>query len=88
VVCIVWGLAVVADSAQFSATVTELCAPAYAGTALTLQNCLGFLLTMATIRLVPLIEASLGWGWAFAFLAIGPAWGIAAMMTLRYRRTN
>ena len=79
----IWGTAVVADSAQFSASITELCRPEYSGTALTLQNCLGFLLTMFTIRLVPFLEAKAGWQWAFAFLAIGPACGIASMLTLR-----
>ncbi len=83
VLSIVWGAAVVADSAQFSACVSELCRPEYSGTALTLQTSLGFLLTLATIRLVPSIEGRLGWGWAFASLAIGPAVGIAAMEALR-----
>jgi MFS family permease len=82
-VCILWGFTVVADSAQFSTTVTELCRPEYCGTALTLQNCLGFLLTLATIRLVPFIEARAGWSWAFAFLAIGPMFGIVSMLALR-----
>ncbi len=82
-VCLVWGFAVVADSAQFSACVTELCAPEYTGTALTLQTSMGFLLTMLTIRLIPTVEHLVGWTWAFTFLAIGPAAGTAAMWTLR-----
>jgi len=78
-VALVWGFAVVADSAQFSALVTEL-APAHAvGTALTLQTSLGFLLTMASIQLVPRLVGAVGWRWAFAALAVGPALGIAAM---------
>jgi MFS family permease len=80
---LVWGFAVVADSAQYSASVTELCDPRYTGTALTLQTCLGFLLTMATIRLVPTLVSWLGWGWAFSFLAVGPAVGLAATAILR-----
>lgn len=82
-VCTVWGFAVVADSAQYSAAVTELCRPEYTGTALTLQTCLGFILTLATIRLVPSLEAIFGWRRAFSFLAIGPALGIVAMLALR-----
>jgi len=79
---LVWGFAVVADSAQFSALVTEL-APAHAvGTALTLQTSLGFLLTMASIQLVPHLVAAVGWRWAFVALAAGPAFGIAAMRRL------
>lgn len=80
---LVWGVAVVADSAQFSACVSELCAPEYTGTALTLQTSLGFLLTLITIRLIPTAVAAVGWEWAFAFLAAGPAVGVAAMAALR-----
>jgi MFS family permease len=79
VVALVWGFFVVADSAQFSAMVTEV-APSHAvGTALTLQTSMGFLLTMATIQMVPLIAGSAGWPWAFPILALGPAFGIAAI---------
>lgn len=83
VVCLVWGFAVVADSAQFSAAISELCQREYTGTALTIQTSLGFLLTVVTIRLIPTLEGWVGWGWAFAFLALGPALGIWAMYTLR-----
>jgi MFS family permease len=82
-VAIVWGFAIVADSAQFSACVTELCSREYLGTALTLQTSLGFLLTMLTIRLVPLVQAHIGEQWSFSILAIGPILGIVAMLTLR-----
>jgi MFS family permease len=81
--CLVWGFAVVADSAQFSAAVSELCQKDYIGTALTVQTSLGFLLTMITIRLIPSLESRFGWEWAFAFLALGPAIGIWAMLALR-----
>jgi sugar phosphate permease len=74
--CVLWGIFVVADSAQFSAMVTESCPPDAVGTALTLQTSAGFLLTMATIQLLPRLQSALGWGWAFALLAIGPVFGI------------
>jgi MFS family permease len=80
---LVWGFAVVADSAQFSTLVTELADQAYVGTALALQLAVGFALTVATIWLVPYWEDAVGWRWAFAFLAPGPALGIAAMLRLR-----
>jgi MFS family permease len=83
--CLAWGFAVVADSAQFSAAVSELCHKEYTGTALTLQTSLGFLLTLVTIRLVPTLENYFGWTWAFAFLALGPVVGIWAMYALRKR---
>jgi MFS family permease len=83
ILCLVWGFAIVADSAQFSAAVSELCRKEYTGTALTLQTSLGFLLTLVTIRLTPTLEGYFGWTWAFAFLALGPAVGIWAMYALR-----
>ncbi len=82
--CLVWGLAVVADSAQFSACISELCQAQYVGTALTLQTSLGFMLTLITIRLIPSLEQRVGWEWAFAFLALGPAVGVWAMSALRH----
>ena len=82
-ISLVWGFTIVADSAQFSACVTELCTQEYTGTALTLQTSLGFLLTLVSIRLLPVIQSQVGWEWAFAFLAIGPALGIWGMRTLR-----
>jgi len=81
--CLLWGLSVVADSAQFSAGISELCPSERTGTALTLQTSLGFLLTIVTIRLIPSLERILTWRWAFALLAIGPAVGIWAMIILR-----
>lgn len=81
--CLVWGVAVVADSAQFSAAVTELSHPRYVGTALTVQTSLGFLLTLVTIQLVPPLLGELGWKLVFLTLAPGPVFGIWAMLRLR-----
>ena len=86
-VLLVWGVSVVADSAQFSAAVSELAPREYVGTALTLQTSMGFLLTCATIYLLPMMAAQIGWRWSMSVLAIGPALGIWAMLTLR-RRTG
>jgi MFS family permease len=83
VLCFIWGITVVADSAQFSAGISELCPSERTGTALTLQTSLGFLLTIVTIRLIPSLERLLTWRWAFALLAVGPAVGIWAMARLR-----
>jgi MFS family permease len=79
---LVWGFAVVADSAQFSTMVTEVADQRYVGTALTLQLAIGFTLTVATIWLVPLVRDAAGWRWAFALLAPGPALGAIAMARL------
>ncbi|MFQ5746763.1 MAG: MFS transporter [Gemmatimonadota bacterium] len=82
-----WGFFVIADSAQFSALVTEVVPMHAVGTALTIQTSAGFLLTMATIQLVPLVAESAGWRWAFPALAAGPALGILAIRRLRRIRT-
>ena len=80
---VVWGVTVIADSAQFSTAVTELSPPAYVGTALTTQTCVGFALTTLSIWLIPPVAAAVGWRWAFASLAVGPFLGVAAMARLR-----
>ncbi len=85
VLAALWGATVVADSAQFSAAMTELADERYRGSALALQTGAGFLLTAVTIRAVPLVESAAGWGPAFAMLAAGPALGTLAMLTLRRR---
>ena len=81
--CLVWGVAIVADSAQFSTAITELTDPEHIGTALTVQTALGFLLTMVTIWMIPPLVDWIGWEWAFASLAIGPLFGIISMARLR-----
>ena len=79
---LVWGFFVVADSAQFSALVTES-VPAHAvGTALTIQTSIGFLLTMLPMQIVPALARQNGWRWSFAFLSLGPAAGIWAVRRL------
>jgi hypothetical protein len=82
-VALVWGVSVIADSAQFSTAITELSPPAYVGTALTTQTCVGFALTTVSIWLLPPIVAVVGWRWAFATLAVGPVLGVLAMARLR-----
>ena len=85
---IVWGFSVVADSAQFSALVSEHSPRTLVGTALTLQTSLGFLLTMISMRLVPLIAESAGWRWAFLLLVPGPLLGAMAMSALPDERAR
>ncbi len=80
---LVWGFWVVADSAQFSAIVTEVVDRRYVGTALTMQLAAGFVLTVFTIFLVPVVRDAYGWGWAFFMLAPGPMLGAWAMRALR-----
>jgi MFS family permease len=79
----VWGVAAVADSAQLSALVAQYSPRDHVGTALTIQTCLGFLLTMASIRLLPLAAQRIGWQWVFLLLAPGPFLGAWALRSLK-----
>lgn len=86
VISLVWGASVVADSAQFSAVITEIGDPRYVGTALTTQLGSGFALTAVTIWLLPVFADWLGsWQWVFLILVPGPALGTLAMAILRRR---
>lgn len=78
-----WGMAVVADSPQFSALAVQTCPPQYVGTALTVQNGVGFAITIASIQLLPVVASSIGWQWTFLVLAPGPLLGAVALRALR-----
>lgn len=82
-ICLLWGVSVVADSAQFSTIVSEVSDQRYVGTALTMQTALGFLLTSISIRLVADVGAAYGWRWGTLTMGIGPALGIIAMLRLQ-----
>ncbi len=82
----VWGFSVVADSAQFSAAVTEVAPREAVGTALTLQTSMGFLLTSVSMQWTVALSGSAGWGVAYSLLAVGPALGIVSMARLRAER--
>ncbi|WP_276969219.1 MFS transporter [Ferrimicrobium acidiphilum] len=78
-----WGFWVVADSAQFSAIVIEVSDQSYVGTAVTLQLAVGFVLTVVTIWIVPILVHTGSWAWGFGILAPGPFVGMIAMARLR-----
>jgi MFS family permease len=84
----IWGIAVIADSAQFSTIISEVSDKRYVGTALTCQVALGFLLTAAVIRLMAAIASHYGWNWALASMALGPLLGIWAMTGLLSRQQD
>lgn len=80
---LIWGIFVIADSAQFSTAVSELAEESYVGTALTLQTSIGFLLTIGSIQLIPFVAEIVTWQWAFLPLVIGPAIGTMSMLYLK-----
>ncbi len=82
---VAWGVAVVADSAQLSALVAQYSPRDHVGTALTVQTCAGFLLTMASIRLLPVVAQAIGWQWVFLCLVPGPFIGALALRGLPTR---
>ncbi|MET3696577.1 sugar phosphate permease [Bacillus oleivorans] len=84
ILSIIWGMSVIADSAQFSAAVSEVAEVEYVGTALTFQMCIGFLITIFSINLIPVIQRFIGWEWVFTLLSIGPILGIVSMV--KYKR--
>ena len=84
IVAMIWGLTVVADSAQFSTAVTELSDPQLVGSMLAFQMGVGFAITVLTIWLIPhVVDLLDGWRWTFLVLAPGPIFGIASMLLLR-----
>lgn len=80
---LVWGVSVIADSAQFSTGVAELSQPGTQGTMLTMQTAIGFAITVITVQGLPAWVELVGWQWGFAPLALGPLFGIVAMLKLR-----
>lgn len=85
---LLWGFFVIADSAQFSAAVSDFAKQKYTGTALTFQMCIGYLTTIASINIIPLFQKVMGWEWVFTILSIGPLLGILSMAKLRKYEVN
>src|SRR5699024_1393881 len=80
---LLWGVFVIADSAQFSAAVSDFSKEEYVGTALTFQMCIGYLVTIVSINIIPKFQEIIGWEWVFVILSVGPLFGILSMMKLR-----
>ncbi|MBS1879424.1 MAG: MFS transporter [Actinobacteria bacterium] len=76
VLALIWGFFVISDSPMFSTALSQAADARYVGTALTAQMAIGFLITAAAIRVVPLVADPLGWRWGLAILAFGPAVGL------------
>jgi len=83
ILAIILGMSVIPDSAQFSAAVSKVAEVEYVGTAFTFQMCIGFLITILSINLIPIIQNVIGWQWVFSILAIGPILGIVSMFLFK-----
>ncbi len=88
VLVVIWGIAVIPDSGQFSALVADAAPPHLAGSLLTFQTALGFALTIVTVQVTPLAAGAFGWRPVLAAMALGPAAGILAMLPLRRREVR
>ena len=82
-VLLVYGITVIADSAQFSAALAERAPKDLAGSLLTLQTATGFALTAVSVQLAPLWAEAIGWRFVFVPLVIGPVIGVAALAAYR-----
>ena len=83
VLVLFWGATVIADSAQFSALIADASPPHLAGSLLTFQTAIGFALTIFTVQVTPVVASLIGWPLLLCVLAIGPAFGVAAMWGMR-----
>jgi len=88
ILLLIWGFFVVSDSPQFSALAAVYCPPEYTGTAFAIQNGIGFGITVVSLQVIPWIAQSIGWQWAFVFLAPGPIIGAAAMVMLKQNKSS
>jgi MFS family permease len=79
---VVWGVAVVGDSPQFSALNARNAPPELVGSALTIANCIGFSITIFSIQLLDHLAERVGGAYLYVPLAIGPALGLVALMPL------
>tara|TARA_R110001606_G_scaffold3642_42_gene16943 strand:- start:31951 stop:33102 length:1152 start_codon:yes stop_codon:yes gene_type:complete len=83
ILLIVWGAAVVPDSPQFSALVADFAPPELAGSLMTFQASLGFLMTTVTTQVAPQIADVHSWPVLIGLLALGPAFGLFFMRPVR-----
>lgn len=86
-ILIVWGISVVADSPQFSALSAQACRPEQLGSALALQNSIGFLLTIVSIGISTYAFDRIGVN-AVWIMLIGPIIGIMGYLKFDQKTLN
>ncbi len=83
---LLWGVAVVGDSPQFSALNAANAPKERVGSALTIANCIGFAITIPSIELLNWAAPKVGPQWLFLMLLPGPVLGLAALRPLLRKR--
>ena len=83
---LVWGIAVVGDSPQYSALSARTAPPEQVGSALTLMNCLGFAVTIGSIQLLSHLRLHLPLTDLLPILALGPLFGLRQLWCLGRRK--
>jgi MFS family permease len=79
---LVWGVSVIGDSPQFSTLNAENAPKEYVGSALTIVNSIGFLVTVFSIQLVNSLLAVIEPDYIFWLLIPGPVFGLWALRSL------
>lgn len=79
---LLWGIAVVGDSPQFSAIIARTAPQTLVGSALTIVNCIGFSITIASIQLLNHLSNHMDPAYLFLVLAPGPILGLASLWPL------
>lgn len=83
---VVWGISVIGDSPQFSALNAENAPREYVGSALTIVNSIGFLITVFSIQLISFVLPLIGPQYIFLLLLPGPLIGLWALKPLVHFR--
>jgi hypothetical protein len=77
-----WGIVVVGDSPQFSALNARNAPREWVGSALTIGNCIGFAITIASIQLLNWCSGFMSAAYLLLLLTPGPVLGLIALRRL------